>query len=63
VDPLQSLTDSSRKDTATDTAPAAAVWLHNPTSIEKRKTYAQTLAECEPWTGPDEDEEENPAND
>jgi hypothetical protein len=40
VDPLQSLTDTSRKQPATDTAPAAAAWLHNPASIEKRKTCA-----------------------
>jgi hypothetical protein len=58
VDPLQSLTDTSRKQPATDTAPAAAAWLHNPASIEKRKTCAQLLIEDleknGEWTGADQ---------
>jgi hypothetical protein len=59
VDPVQSLADSDPKNPAAD----AAAWLHNPAAITKRKSYAQTLKVCEPWTGPDEDEEETHAND
>lgn len=66
MDPLQSLTDTSRKESANDTAPAAAAWLHNPTDTEKPLTCAQLLIrdleENGPWTGPDEDAQENPAD-
>jgi hypothetical protein len=66
VDPLDALTDSSRNQSAADTAPAAAAWLRNPAAVEKRMTSAQLLIkdleENGEWTGPDEDAQENPAN-
>jgi secreted protein with Ig-like and vWFA domain len=66
VDPLQSLTDTSRKQSATDAAPAAAAWLQNPAAITKRKTWAQRILEDleqnGEWTGPAYGTPENPAH-